>query len=754
MDRKLQGIVASALEVLDYDTAVAALLKMTVSAERDVRLARAYRCLGRQDLTRKYAEPLHKSRSDAAFEYGMARLAYHPAEAWEHFERSVAMRPNVDAYGGMAFLEELHSRGGERAKLYAIFDQGFALDADDPGLLQTFGIALMNDGRLDEAREVFRRVAAHWTKNAVHKGKDPHFDALCNLACVLAKLGDTSEALDHLEAALDSPTLPHYRRIRIRGDADLAALREEPRFVELVGESRPPSAPTSARAARLPPNALISYPVTIDKVLAHSRSDVWIEVESACLVLADTIDERWDAFSDRHYNGMYNAHDFESSEKLIVACLSQFAWLEHHLKTTTLPIQGLELLTKLVSWYGYEEFEDSLIEFQLDIARRLIPDALSRWAHEPVMHEMIESLIVSDPSKENADTTPVLSPAVSTALAECLTRDLPAKNRRSVLVALRSQATRDQAPVLTELLASANIDDVCEGLLASISASRKDVDWARWFTRPELAIRTLIAKEYVAELGEGRIFAFWDECETAVQDELIKPFLAALGPSFAPRAIEYCRTGRWLRRTLLWLQAQTLRDEDIRLFTRLRPGAMPGNAPDETRRSMSVSVLCSHNKQLHCSAEQAGLPETRRRPSSFTASVVGYLGVRERIQWLRDFLPAANRLTTTAIVRSIGMVGDASDLDMLRALGEADPGILQDAWLARMLLGDTLDLLEAVEFRYPWRMWALERLFEEHWPKERKRLSAALEASYSRGLGNNGGQQLFDGAKARLSKRT
>lgn len=748
MDTELQSVANAAFERLDYDTVVAALLKMPGSAERDVRLACAYRHLDRQDLSRKYAEPHHRLRSDAAFEYGMARLAYHPVEAWEHFERSIELEPNVDAFGGMAFLEEFHTRGAKREKLYDIFDKGFALDANHPGLLQTFGIAQMNDGNLDEALQAFRRVAAHWTKDEVHKGSDPYFDALCNLACVLTKLGKSSEALDHLETALDSPTLPHFRRIRIRGDADLAPLRANERFLKVVGESPLQHVPV---AAPTPPTTPIKYPITTEKVLARSRSEVFGEVESACFALADTINDRWDAFDDR-YNGMSTGHDFEGSKKLIVACLSKADWLEHHLQTATLPVQGLALLTQLVNWYNYDEFEEPLSELQLNIARRLVPDALARWAHEPITQEMIEALITSDESEENTEKVPVLSPAVSKALADCLTRDLPARSRRAVLVALRSQATTEQASALTDLLNAVNIDDVCEGLLASISASRKDVDWMHWFERPETAIRQLIAKEFVAELGDARIFAFWDECETAIKDDLIRPFLAGLGLSFAPRAIEYCRTGQWLRQTLLWLQAQTLSDEHIRLFARVRPAAMPGNAPERTRSSMSVSVLCSHNKQLRSSAEQAGLPDVTRPPSVFTASIVGYLGVRQRIQWLRDFLPAANRLTTTAIVRSIGMVGDESDHEMLQALGEADPGTLQDAWVARMLLGESLDLLEAVEFRYPWRMWALERLFDVHWPQAQKRLTAALAASYHRGL-NNGDKELFLAAKERLQNR-
>lgn len=497
----------------------------------------------------------------------------------------------------------------------------------------------------------------------------------------------------------------------------------------------------------------ITWPITTEKVLTRSRSNDFDEVESACFVLADTIEDRWDAFDDR-YNGMSTGHDFESSKNLTVECLSDASWLERHLQTaTTLPAQGLALLTQLVNWYGYDEFEEPLSELQLNIARGLLPGVLARWAHEPIAHDMIDALNVSDPSEENAARVTILSSDVSKALEECLSRDLPAKSRRLVLVALRSQATTEQSSVLAGLLESEDIDDVCEGLTASICASRKDVDWMRWFKRPEPAIRQLIAKEFVAELGDGRIFEFWDECESAVQDELVRPMLAVLGPSFAPRAIEYCRTGKWLRQTLLWLQSQSLRDEDIRLFAWVRPGAMPGNAPERTRSSMSVSVLCSHNRQLRCSAEEARLPDVMRPPSVFTASVAGYLGVRTRIQWLRDFLPAANHLTTTAIVRSIGMVGDASDIDILRALGEEDPSILQDALVARMLLGESLELLEAVEFRYPWRMWALERLFEKHWPDERERLSVALEASYSRGLGGNGDQELFDAAKERLQTR-
>jgi quercetin dioxygenase-like cupin family protein len=52
-----------------------------------------------------------------------------------------------------------------------------------------------------------------------------------NLACAEARLGETDSAVEHLRAALDlRPNLTDLAR----GDSDLDALREDPRFAELV----------------------------------------------------------------------------------------------------------------------------------------------------------------------------------------------------------------------------------------------------------------------------------------------------------------------------------------------------------------------------------------------------------------------------------------------------------------------------------------------------------------------------------------
>jgi hypothetical protein len=52
-----------------------------------------------------------------------------------------------------------------------------------------------------------------------------------NLACAEARLGETDTAVEHLRAALElRPGLTDLAR----GDTDLDALRDDPRFVELV----------------------------------------------------------------------------------------------------------------------------------------------------------------------------------------------------------------------------------------------------------------------------------------------------------------------------------------------------------------------------------------------------------------------------------------------------------------------------------------------------------------------------------------
>jgi tetratricopeptide (TPR) repeat protein len=91
------------------------------------------------------------------------------------------------------------------------------------------------------AFEVNIDVFRLFQEDKIEQAKDMITDALerfedrgaltYNLACAEARLGETESAVEHLRAALElRPGLTDLAR----GDTDLDALREDPRFVELV----------------------------------------------------------------------------------------------------------------------------------------------------------------------------------------------------------------------------------------------------------------------------------------------------------------------------------------------------------------------------------------------------------------------------------------------------------------------------------------------------------------------------------------
>jgi tetratricopeptide (TPR) repeat protein len=86
---------------------------------------------------------------------------------------------------------------------------------------------LFGEGRIEEARELLRGVADEY-----EDGESIEY----NLACCEARLGETEKAFAHLARSLEGrPDLVELAR----GDDDLAALRGDPRFDELVGAATP-----------------------------------------------------------------------------------------------------------------------------------------------------------------------------------------------------------------------------------------------------------------------------------------------------------------------------------------------------------------------------------------------------------------------------------------------------------------------------------------------------------------------------------
>jgi tetratricopeptide (TPR) repeat protein len=87
---------------------------------------------------------------------------------------------------------------------------------------------MFGDGEIEEAREILRGAVDQY-----EDGESIEY----NLACCEARLGDLELAFEHLDRSLAGrPDLVELAR----GDDDLAALRDDPRFAELVGAAATP----------------------------------------------------------------------------------------------------------------------------------------------------------------------------------------------------------------------------------------------------------------------------------------------------------------------------------------------------------------------------------------------------------------------------------------------------------------------------------------------------------------------------------
>jgi mannose-6-phosphate isomerase-like protein (cupin superfamily) len=87
---------------------------------------------------------------------------------------------------------------------------------------------MFGEGRIEEARELLRGVVDKY-----EDGESIEY----NLACCEARLGDVEQAFEHLERSLAGrPDLVELAQ----GDDDLASLRGDPRFDELVGAAATP----------------------------------------------------------------------------------------------------------------------------------------------------------------------------------------------------------------------------------------------------------------------------------------------------------------------------------------------------------------------------------------------------------------------------------------------------------------------------------------------------------------------------------
>jgi serine/threonine protein kinase/Flp pilus assembly protein TadD len=176
----------------------------------------------------EFALKLDPKLFEAFYHYGRARIAQGEfAEAAKLFERACALRPEDfqaptflgRCYASMGRQEEGEAMGRKALRL---IDERLSLNPDDARASQLGATVAASLGLNDMARDYARRAL---TINP----DDPLL--LYNVACMYSLLGNSNEALDCLEKAVDKG---YGQKDWVEHDSDLDAVRELPRFKMIV----------------------------------------------------------------------------------------------------------------------------------------------------------------------------------------------------------------------------------------------------------------------------------------------------------------------------------------------------------------------------------------------------------------------------------------------------------------------------------------------------------------------------------------
>jgi serine/threonine protein kinase/Flp pilus assembly protein TadD len=176
----------------------------------------------------EFAIKLDPKLFEAVYHYGRARIAQGEfAEAAKLFERACMLRP--EDFQAPTFLGRCYAAIGMKEegeamsrKALRLIDERLNLNPDDARACQLGAIVAAGLDLRDAARDYARRAL---TINP----DDPLL--LYNISCMYALLGDSNEALDCLEKAVDKG---YGQKDWVAHDADLDSLREMPRFKRIV----------------------------------------------------------------------------------------------------------------------------------------------------------------------------------------------------------------------------------------------------------------------------------------------------------------------------------------------------------------------------------------------------------------------------------------------------------------------------------------------------------------------------------------
>jgi TolB-like protein/Flp pilus assembly protein TadD len=176
----------------------------------------------------EFALKLDPKLFEAFYHYGRARIAQGEfAEAAKLFERACALRP--EDFQAPTFLGRCYTSMGRKEegeamarKALRLIDERLSLNPDDARASQLGATVAASLGLNDMARDYARRAL---TINP----DDPLL--LYNVACMYSLLGNSNEALDCLEKAVDKG---YGQKDWVEHDSDLDAIRELPRFKLIV----------------------------------------------------------------------------------------------------------------------------------------------------------------------------------------------------------------------------------------------------------------------------------------------------------------------------------------------------------------------------------------------------------------------------------------------------------------------------------------------------------------------------------------
>ena len=718
---KLLPLAKEALDRLDFSGAVEILIKVPSSPERDILLARAHRQTARPHDAKRLVDPLVNTHADAAAERGLLAMHTESHEAARaYFEGALGLGGTLDAINGLAVIEEAQTKGtNARALVYALLDRGLARYPEHHMLVQTLGIALLNDGRIAEAREAFAKVI---TLRAEPPWAGTRFEveAHGNMACALVAAGELEAALESVERTME--VCPQWFRqgmaMAMKQDPDLAPIHESPEFIASMNYQRGGTRAERIAEAKATLAAREAGPEPLpdpDELDAAVRSGEPDRVDAACEIIHALVEAREALWED---HGWCDERIRRCAEAVIERSLRAVDWLDQHLLDD--PSSSAMALAALLLGSYDADLQPVGASLALTLFERFVADDVD--ALGPLVETLSFPNDRGDPA-ELPDVRPFL-------LAIACREDASAYLRCQAIEALVLQRDPRYAAELAPLVSD---DAVAPAVIAAVhSLDASKLDPTTLLSSP--ATRRAAGLHYAAELAPDHtdtLLEIFAETTSEVEYErsdLLRALLPHVDERFVDAVIDYSCEPDAAWWCLGWMREQRLSDAQLERLMATRFDAK--RAPH-----WLAGVARGQARRLRFDSERvAMLAPLDAMPDEGSAQLVGYLGLEDRVPWLRERLGTADRRATAGIVVALGIVGDETDIPLLRHVGEQISFLQANACLGRVLLGDDPRLLDDVVVNTPDCAWALERLIERDGPS---RLLAGVAARASeRGLHN------------------